>query len=250
MFLSLAVAAHLLLLLLLVRSPMISAGVLVLYAGFHALAAWGVMHPRSRLFGPNLSRLSTDERVVALTFDDGPHPEITPRVLDLLAERGASATFFLIGRAARQHPEIVRRIVAEGHDVGNHTDEHSYMFWAFPPKRIEREVAAAQQGIEGVSGARCRWFRAPVGLKNWFLHPVLRRQGLELVSWRIRFLERGAVDRERTAALLERRLRPGTILLLHDGHDRRPEGRPETLAALPIVLDTLQEAGYRCVRLG
>jgi peptidoglycan/xylan/chitin deacetylase (PgdA/CDA1 family) len=171
-------------------------------------------------------------------------------VLDLLAARGVRATFFLIGRAARQHPEIVRRIVAEGHDVGNHTDEHSYMFWAFPPKRIEREITAAQQSIESVSGARCRSFRAPVGLKNWFLHPVLRRHGLELVSWQIRFLERDGLDRERTASLLRRRLRPGSILLLHDGHDRRPEGRPETLAALPVVLDTLQDAGYRCVRLG
>jgi peptidoglycan/xylan/chitin deacetylase (PgdA/CDA1 family) len=168
-------------------------------------------------------------------------------VLDLLAERGVRATFFLIGRAARQHPEIVRRIVAEGHDVGNHTDEHSYMFWARLPRRIERDVVAAQRTIESVAGARCRLFRAPVGLKNWFLHPVLRRQDLELVSWRIRFLDRGRLD---LAARLRRRLRPGSILLLHDGHDRRPEGRPETLAALPVVLDTLHDAGYRCVRLG
>ena len=250
MFVSLAVAAHLLLLLLFVRSPVLSASVIALYAGFHALAAWGVLHPRSRLFGPNLSRLATSERTVALTFDDGPHPEITPRVLDLLAERGVRATFFVIGRAARRHPEIVRRIVAEGHDVGNHTDEHSYLFWAHLPRRIERDVAGAQQAIESACGTRCRFFRAPVGLKNWFLHRVLRAHGLDLVSWRIRFLERGALDRERTAARLRRRLRPGSILLLHDGHDRRAEGRPETIAALPMVLDTLRDAGYRCVRLG
>lgn len=250
MFVSVAVAAHLLLLLLFVRSPVLSASVIVLYAGFHALAAWGVLHPRSRLFGPNLARLATSERVVALTFDDGPHPEITPRVLDLLAERGVRATFFVIGRAARRHPEIVRRIVAEGHDVGNHTDEHSYMFWAHLPRRIERDLDGAQRTIETVADVRCRWFRAPVGLKNWFVHPVLRGQGLELVSWGVRFLDRGQLDRARLAARLRSRLRPGSILLLHDGHDRRPEGRPETLAALPVVLDTLADAGYRCVRLG
>jgi len=248
-FLRLALGAHLLLLLLLVRSPALSAGVLVVYAAFHALVAWGVLHPRSRLFGPNLSRLATGERVAALTFDDGPHPDITPRVLDMLRARGVQATFFLIGRAVRTHPDIVRRIVAEGHAIGNHSDEHSYSFWAFLPARLRQDIGSAQRAIEASSCAPCRWFRAPVGLKNCFLHPVLKRHGLELVSWRIRFLDRPHLDPQRVAARLRRRLRPGSILMLHDGHDRRPQGRPETLVVLPLVLDVLDEAGYRCVKL-
>ena len=249
MFLSLTLIAHTLLLLLFVGSPALTVGVLVAYAGYHGLVAWGVMHPRSRLFGPNRSQLPTTERVVALTFDDGPHPEVTPRVLDLLRARGAQATFFLIGRAVRRHPDLARRIVADGHAVGNHSDEHSYLFWALPPARLRQDVRSAQQTIESVCGAPCRWFRAPVGLKSWFLHPVLRGQGLELVSWRVRFLERHGLDPQRVAARLRRGLRPGAIVLLHDGHDRRSAGRPEVLAVLPIVLDVLDEAGYRCVAL-
>lgn len=250
MFLIVSVGAHLLLLLLLVGSPALSMGVLVVYASYHGLVAWGVLHPRSRLFGPNRSRLSTTERVVALTFDDGPDPEVTPRVLALLRARGVRATFFLIGRSARRHPEIVRRIVAEGHAVGNHSDEHSYLFWALPPARLLRDVRVAQRAIEEACGAKCRWFRAPVGLKNCFLHSVLKRQGLELVSWRIRFLERRPVDPRRLAERLRRRVTAGSIVMLHDGHDRKPMGRTEVLDVLPVVLDVLEEAGYRCVPLG
>ena len=249
MFLWLTLGAHSLLLLLLVGSPTLSTVVWILYASYHGLAAWGVLYPRSRIFGPNRSRLSGGDRVVALTFDDGPEPEVTPRVLDTLRERGVRATFFLIGKAARRHPEIVRRIVAEGHAVGNHSDEHSYMFWAFPPTRLRRDLRAAQQSIEAASGESCRWFRAPVGLKSFFLHPALRREGLELVSWRIRFLERIDTDPRRLASRLRRRVGPGDILVMHDGHDRKPGGRPEMLRSLPVVVDVLQEEGYRFVAL-
>ena len=248
MFLRLTIVAHLLLLLLFLRVPALSATLLCAYGAYHGLTAWGVLHPRSRLFGPNRSRLSTSERVVALTFDDGPHPDLTPRVLEILRARGVRATFFVIGSAVRRYPEIVRQIVRDGHELGNHTDEHSYGFWALPPRKLWQDVHQAQQSIETVGGTRCRWFRAPVGIKSCFLHPVLRRQQLELVSWGVRFLERGPHDRAR----MERRLRrvaPGSILLLHDGHDRRPEGRPGVVLALPLVLDVLRDRGYRCVPL-
>jgi peptidoglycan/xylan/chitin deacetylase (PgdA/CDA1 family) len=249
MLMSLTIGAHLLLLLLLVGSPRLSIGVLLAYAAYHGLIAWGVIYPRSSLFGPNRSRLSTGGKAVALTFDDGPQPEVTPRVLDILRARGVRATFFLIGRAARRHPEIVRRIVAEGHGVGNHSDGHSYMFWALPPARLRRDLRAAQQSIMAASGKRCRWFRPPVGLKSVFLRGALRREGLELVSWRIRFLDRGGLDARRLASRLRRRVKPGDIVLMHDGHDRKPGGRREVLRALPVVLDVLEEEGYRFVGL-
>ncbi len=248
LFLTLSIVAHLLLLLLFLRVPTLSVATLLVYGSYHGLAAWGVLHPRSRLFGPNRSRLTTSERAVALTFDDGPHPEVTPRVLEILRTRDVRATFFVIGSAVRQHPEIVRQIVLDGHGVGNHSDRHSYGFWALPPWKLLREVGRAQRTIEAITGTPCRWFRAPVGMKSCFLRSVLRRQHLELVSWNVRFLERGPLDRAR----MERRLRrvvPGSILMLHDGHDRRPEGRPAVLLALPLVLDVLREKGYRCVPL-
>jgi len=250
LFLKVSVAAHAALLLLLVGNRALSTAVLLGYLAYHIVLAWGVLHPRSSLFGPNLSRLQTGERVVALTFDDGPHPGITPRVLDILRARGVRATFFVIGRRAGEHPEIVRRTVAEGHEVGSHSEKHSYLFWALPPRRLAREVLRGQSTLETASGTRCRFFRAPVGMKSCFLRTVLERSGLTLVSWNVRFLDSDPVRPDRLRQHLRRRVAPGSILLLHDGHDRRPEGNPAVLEALPALLDALDEMGYGCVGLG
>lgn len=237
MLLLVTILAHAALLLLFLRIPAVTASVLVAYAAYHAGLAWAVCHPRSRLLGPNRARLDTDEKVVALTFDDGPHPTLTPRVLEILREHGVKATFFLIGKWAREHPDIAKRIVDEGHAVGNHTSRHTYLFWANAPGGVRAEVERAQDEIASAAGVRCRLFRCPVGLKSPFLHRVLDRLGLTLVSWDVRF----------TGSM--RHVRPGSILLLHDGHDRDPAGRPGVLEVLPIVLRELERGGYRCVAL-
>lgn len=234
MFAAITVVAHLALLLVLLGEPAVTALALGGYLAYHGWIAWGVMHPRSRLFGPNRSRLDTAERAVALTFDDGPHPVVTPQVLDILRAHGARATFFLIGKWVERHPEIARRIVAEGHGVGNHSYSHSYMHWAFPPARLAEDVGRAQQAIERACGVSCRWFRAPVGLKSCFLRRALAGQGLQLVSW---------------SARPGREIQPGAILLLHDGHDRKPQGNPAVILALPRLLDGLEQRGYRCIPL-
>ena len=254
-FVALTVAAHGLLPGLLLGSRTLDAAILIAYVGYHVAVGYAFVHPRARLFGANLSRLPTREKVIGLTFDDGPHPEITPRVLDLLKARGVRATFFLVGREAERHPEIARRVAAEGHLVGNHTFAHSYLFWAWGRGRQAEDVARAQEAIRGATGVVCRFFRAPVGLKNFLLDGVLRRTGLALVSWEVRFLDRPArrrgapPDRGRLERRLRRRLRPGAILALHDGHDRKPEGNPAVLDALPPLLDAIAALGYRSVRL-
>jgi peptidoglycan/xylan/chitin deacetylase (PgdA/CDA1 family) len=246
--LPLTIAAHAALLLLFLRVPAVTVSVLVAYAAYHAVLAWAVCHPRSSILVPNRSRLDTKEKLVALTFDDGPHPTLTPRVLDLLDAHGAKATFFLIGRAARQHPEVARRIAERGHEIANHTSRHTYLFWANPPRRVRDEVARAQGEIAAASGKPCRLFRCPVGLKPPFLRGALERAGLALVSWGIRIPCEAGTDAAVIARRL-RRVRPGSILLLHDGHDRREEGRPGVLDVLPVVLRDLENAGYRFVSL-
>jgi peptidoglycan-N-acetylglucosamine deacetylase len=247
-FLSLTVAAHLALLLLLVGNATLDGVVLAGYLVYHGMVGWAVVHPRSRLFGPNRSRLDTRERVVALTFDDGPHPQITEQVLAILRAREARATFFLIGKWVERYPEVVRRIVADGHTIGNHTYAHSYHLWAFGPQHIADEVRHAQRSIASISGRTCRLFRAPVGLKSCFLNPVLKRQDLELVSWGLRVPSK--TDRDSLLRRLRRRVVPGSIVLLHDGHDRKPEGHPQIVETLPVVLDELDAMGYRCVPIG
>jgi peptidoglycan/xylan/chitin deacetylase (PgdA/CDA1 family) len=243
----LAVLVHAALGAILLGIPALTAFVLAACLLFHAAMAWGVVHPRSRLFGPNRSRLDGPDPVVALTFDDGPHPDVTPRLLDLLKARGVRATFFVIGREAARHPDIVRRIAAEGHALGNHTQRHSYLFWALGPAALRREIEQAQQAIATASGVRCRLFRAPVGLKSPFEGRVLAALGLDLVSWEARFLDRAASPARLRRRL--RRVRPGSIILLHDGADRSAEGNPALLDLLPGLLDVIQARGLRCAAL-
>jgi peptidoglycan-N-acetylglucosamine deacetylase len=249
MLLTLTIAAHLLLLLVLFDNPL-RVPAACTYVLYHGALAWGVLDPRSRLFGPNRSRLDTQERVIALTFDDGPHPTVTPRVLDLLRARNVRATFFVIGRFVENHQPLVRRIVDEGHALGNHSYRHSYLFWAQSRARLSEDVEHAQRAIAAASGTPCRHFRAPVGLKSWLLRGVLEHARLELVSWNIRLLGRARRNPEQLAHRLRRCLVPGSIVLLHDGHDRKEEGDPYVLTQLPIVLDVLDELGYRTVTLG
>lgn len=249
MFLKIGVALHLALFLVFLGIPALTLAVAASLLAFHVVLAWGVLHPRSRLFGPNHSRLATEQRVVALTFDDGPHPLVTPTVLEMLRARGARATFFVIGRWVERYPELTRQIVSEGHALGNHSQEHSYNFWALGPVRMRREIHKAQQTIQNVSGAPCRWFRAPVGLKNCALHHALEREGLSLASWSLRFVGPGALQHPRMLQHFRRRLSPGSIVMLHDGHDRKAQGNPAVLEALPILLEALDDMGYRCVAL-
>jgi peptidoglycan/xylan/chitin deacetylase (PgdA/CDA1 family) len=248
-FVWVTLAVHVALTAIALGNPWVTGGVLGVYVVYHVVVAWGVLHPQSGVFGPNCRRMATSEPVVALTFDDGPHPEVTPRVLDILREHDARATFFLIGKWAERHPDIVRRIVAEGHQIGNHSWSHSYLFWAWSPRLLREDLERGQRVLRSLSGTPCRWFRAPVGMKAPWLSDVLERLGLRLVSWEVRFFTRGAADPARLARTLRRRLAPGSVLMLHDGHDRKPVGNPAVLDALPRLLESLSSLGYRCVSL-
>ena len=132
--------------------------------GIHA---WGVVNPRSSLYMPVWWRLPAPCTGVALTFDDGPHPERTPAVLDLLAQHGQRATFFVIGENVRRYPALVRRIVAEGHALGLHSNSHSWMFNCWPPGRVQRDLECCGAAIADVTGRPAPvLFRPPMGLKN------------------------------------------------------------------------------------
>lgn len=211
----------------------------------HAIITTAGLLPRTTLLGANLTRLPADavaRRDVAITIDDGPDPEVTPRVLDLLDAANAKATFFCIGWRARENPALCREIVARGHRVENHGDAHSKVFAFFGPGRMKADIAAAQATFADITGRTPRYFRATAGLRNPFLDAVLHGLGLQLASWTRRAYDTRCGDPDTVLQRLTLNLAPGDILLLHDGHAARTAaGQAVILAVLPRLLATLRE---------
>jgi peptidoglycan/xylan/chitin deacetylase (PgdA/CDA1 family) len=207
----------------------------------HAVIGVSGMWPQSRLLGPNLVRLPEPPKAkVALTFDDGPDPQVTPGVLDILDSHRAKATFFCIGRRVEAYPALAMEILARGHAVENHSYSHPFTFAFGATRSMEREVLGAQHAIERATGRRPRFFRAPVGIRNPWLEPCIAKAGLSLVSWTRRGFDAVSRDPEAVTRRILRGLRAGDILLLHDGGvARNAAGRPVVLEALPRVLDAL-----------
>ncbi|WP_026346169.1 polysaccharide deacetylase family protein [Variovorax atrisoli] len=219
----------------------------------HALITGAGLTPRSSLLGPNVTRLpeaAAARREVAITIDDGPEPEVTPRVLDLLDAHGQRATFFCIAERVLTQPALAREIVARGHSIQNHTAQHRHNFSFLGPRGFAAEIARAQDILADVIGQRPTCFRAPAGLRNPFLEPVLHRLGLSLVSWTRRGFDTREGDAAKVMARLSRNLQARDILLLHDGNAARTAaGQPVLLEVLPLLLERLRADGLRSVTL-
>ena len=249
----LSIAVHLVALLVLVAAPDQWPWVLAVVVADHLLVVGVGLWPRSQWLGPNWTLLpaaSAARKEFALTIDDGPDPGVTPQVLDLLDRYATRATFFCIGDEARQHPELCREIVRRGHAIENHSQRHSHSFSLLGPRGLMHEVQVSQDTLTRISGQRPLFFRAPAGLRNMFLEPVLARLGLRLASWSARGFDTRVGDAARVRSSLLRGVRAGAILLLHDGHAARTaEGRPVILEVLPAVLEAAAAAGLRAVTL-
>lgn len=205
---------------------------------YHVFAphAQGLLHMARRF------RANGDE--VWLTIDDGPDPDDTPKILELLAAHGAKATFFVIGEQAARHPDIIRAIVAAGHEVAHHTQTHPLAtFWHASPARVAHELDAALDVLRALDVRPAR-FRPPASIKNPWLRPALRARQLAAIGWSARGLEIGASDPQVVAARVLQGVEPGAILLMHEG-PRVPA--PIRVAAITRVLGQLQARGYRCV---
>jgi peptidoglycan/xylan/chitin deacetylase (PgdA/CDA1 family) len=222
-------------------------------AANHAALAASALLPRCTLLGANWTRLpeaAAARGAVAITLDDGPDPEVTPRVLELFGRRGVQATFFCIGERAARYPQLVREIVAAGHGVENHSLRHRHDFALLGLRQYCREIGAAQDLLRELTGSAPRFFRAPAGLRNPFLDPALARLALQLVSWTRRGFDTRNGDAADVLARLTHALAPGDILLLHDGHAARtPAGVPVVLEVLPRLLDALAESRLRPIAL-
>lgn len=248
-----SIALHLLAAIVVIVAPQQWRGALAVVLANHALFMSLGLWPRSHWLGANWTRLpaaATARNEIAVTIDDGPDPVVTPQVLDMLDRYAVHATFFCIGDKAARYPDLCREIARRGHAVENHTQHHRHHFALLGPAGFARELQAAQATLTAITGRRPGFFRAPAGLRNPFLDPVLARFGLQLASWSVRGFDTRIGDSGRVANKLLRGLRAGAILLLHDGNAARtPEGVPVILAVLPAVLAAAAAARLRCVTL-
>jgi peptidoglycan-N-acetylglucosamine deacetylase len=145
------------------------------------VAAYGAFYPRAQLFGPTICRTNSP-RKLAITFDDGPNPAITPKLLDLLDRYEAKATFFVIGRFVRECPELVKETGARGHAIGNHTESHQNLF-KLGPSQITVELRLCHNAIANTLGAPAKWFRPPYGFRNPWVIPTATSLGCRTVMW-------------------------------------------------------------------
>jgi peptidoglycan-N-acetylglucosamine deacetylase len=215
-------------------------------------AAWW---PTCEWFGPvvtHFARTPTHGAPrIALTFDDGPDPEVTPRILETLAAHGAKATFFFCGARAEKHPAIVAAAFAAGHSVANHTYSHP----ALPllsRSEIESEVRRTDEILRAAlspAGAPAPFFRPPFGLRDLSVHAAAERFGFQTVLWSDSPRDWQAPAPEEITARVLSAARDGAIVLLHDGDARANSGRANTAAALPAILAGLHSRGFRCVTL-
>lgn len=206
--------------------------------------------PRCSFLGPVITRVATAEPQVALTFDDGPDETLTPRILTLLAQYDARASFFCIGRRARQAPHLIRAAVGAGHSIENHSWDHSLRFALFGSRRLAREIDDTQDLLADVSGRAPSCFRAPLGFRNPWLAPLLAERALHYAAWSHRAFDTQDPAPARIARRLSRGLMPGSVLLLHDGRNARDyAGRPVLETVLPGLLRGLQARGLRAVDL-
>ena len=242
-------------------APAAASPLLLAWGSVQAAFTWALLRPRGRLLGPNLERAEGDPARVALTFDDGPRDGETGALLDLLAAAGARATFFPVGTRARAGPRLLRRMIAEGHAVGNHTETHPLMWAALGRRRVMAEVGNAQATLADLTGTAPRWFRPPMGHKNMYLAETLERHALRQVTWSLRSYDTLLPDPERVGRRVMRRVRAGDIVLLHeglrsrgapgtrDGRDGRRGPDSRTVLGLRPVLEGLAAKGLRAVTL-
>ena len=214
-----------------------------------ALLLLGVMDPRLAMFAPVLCRGAASRPEIALTFDDGPHPTSTRKILAALARCDARATFFVLGAKARQAPEVLREIAAAGHDLGIHGDTHDRRLSFRHPDVIAASLERALAAVEIATGTRPQFFRPPIGHVSPRTAVATRKLDLTLVGWSVRSRDGlAATTAEQATRRVLANLRPGAIVLLHDAAER-DDREPVAVTALPAILEECARRGFKCVPL-
>lgn len=218
------------------------------FVGYAVVGTLGVFWPERGMYGSTLWHGPARDEV-ALTFDDGPSPATTPRVLELLANAGVRATFFVVGRKALAHPQLVREIAAAGHEIGLHGFDHDRLFSLRSPGRVLRDIRRTQAAIASAGVGEPQLFRPPIGFISHLTVWGARNAGVTLVGCSVRALDGFAsASPERVAERLVRAAQPGALLALHDAAER-DDYSPASIQALPRLLEALRERNLRAVTL-
>ena len=249
---------------ILAMDPWIIGGASAVAGGVAGVTALGAVHPRAQIFGPTVCRTNRPEKL-ALTFDDGPNPAITPKLLELLAKHNAKATFFLVGKYVRESPGLMKEIAQQGHSIGNHADTHPNLFFC-GPQRTQIELQRCSESLATVTGAKPRWFRPPFGFRSPWLSNIVQEQGMRTVMWTLLpgdwrpVPDAWLIKRMNPIAEHAREKLPpatgyggglvGDIVCLHDGdYARSNADRFHTLAALEHWLPRWRDLGLEFVTM-
>jgi len=221
----------------------------VLAAAWYSVATIGVLFPGLEMYGPIVTRGPAGRRSVALTFDDGPHPTTTRRILAVLAATRHRATFFVLGEKVRRHPDVVREIHAAGHTIGLHGDRHDRLHAFRMPWRVHDELLQAARAVEDVTGVRPRFFRPPLGHTSITTTRGVRRAGMIVVGWSARGLDgMRARTAEAVVARVARSMTDGAVVMLHDASEH-DDFEPASVRALPELLHLLEDRELTSVGL-
>jgi len=208
--------------------------------------AVGVMSQRCGFFASPLNCVPEARGRLSLTFDDGPDPKFTPMILDLLADAGQRATFFVVGQRLARHPELARRMVQEGHEIGCHSMEHRWHMALWPAARIAEDLRRASELIHQHTGTPPALFRPPAAVLSPRIAAGVRQAGLTLVGYSVRSGDGSpVVPAAVVLSRLRKGLRAGAVLLLHDA--RVSGSEPASIEALPELLEEMEAAGLRSV---
>jgi peptidoglycan/xylan/chitin deacetylase (PgdA/CDA1 family) len=212
--------------------------------------AWAVFNVNSGIWARTLWRGDGEDKRVALTFDDGPDPAFTPKILRVLADKKVPAAFFCVGQRVEQNPELAKQIHDQGHLIGNHSFHHGMWINFGLHGTLRSEIDRCNAAVAAAAGVTPALYRPPHGFKNPALGDVLRERGMAVIGWQVRGFDAVVNDAARITTRVVDGARPGGVITLHDGAGL--QGSPDrsaTVAALPVIIDGLRARGFRFVRL-
>jgi len=207
---------------------------------------WVSYIPSVKIYSHN--RIATNKKVIALTFDDGPHPEITPKILDILKKNSVKATFFVVGQNATKYPKILSEAFEQGHQIANHSNRHSYSIIK-SPRSVLKDINEANEFIYKIIKEYPRFYRPPYGFRTLWGARAISKAGYKIITWDNMTYDYWGLKANKLTLNILKRSKPGGVIVLHDGIEGMSSGNSSVIDALPAIIKQLKINGYKFVKL-